>query len=70
MIFVFMNVHFIILHICICIYIEVSSVETDVPNKKVTIVSEGITDKNVFVEKLKSWSTASGKSVELADCCK
>lgn len=43
----------------------VSSVETNVEQKKVTVQSEGL-DEQVLVEKLANWSKASGKYVRLA----
>eukprot|EP00551_Chaetoceros_affinis_P007760 CAMPEP_0203669078 /NCGR_PEP_ID=MMETSP0090-20130426/5545_1 /ASSEMBLY_ACC=CAM_ASM_001088 /TAXON_ID=426623 /ORGANISM="Chaetoceros affinis, Strain CCMP159" /LENGTH=73 /DNA_ID=CAMNT_0050533673 /DNA_START=104 /DNA_END=325 /DNA_ORIENTATION=- len=43
----------------------VSSVETNVDEKKVTVVSEGI-EKEELVKKLSKWSEASGKYVKLA----
>lgn len=46
-----------------------SSVDANVEEKKVTVVSEGV-EKAEMLEKLKRWSEASGKSVDLADCCK
>eukprot|EP00752_Nemacystus_decipiens_P009243 g8256.t1 len=44
----------------------VSAVEADVEAKKVTVSSDGATTKEAMLEALKKWSTASGKSVELA----
>ena len=54
---------------CIIIFLSiasgVSSVETNVEQKKVTVQSEGL-DEQVLVEKLANWSKASGKYVRLA----
>ena len=43
----------------------VSSVDTNVEEKKVTVVSEGLTGEQL-VEKLSKWSESSGKYVKLA----
>ena len=50
-------------------YIGVSSVEANVEEKRVTVTSEGV-DKQFMLDKLLKWSEASGKSVDLAPCCK
>jgi len=44
----------------------VSAVEADVAAKTVTVSSDGATSKQAMLEALMKWSTASGKSVELA----
>lgn len=44
----------------------VASVEADVAAKTVTVSSNGATTKEAMLEALKKWSTASGKTVELA----
>lgn len=44
-----------------------SSVEPDVASKKVVVTSDGQTSKQAMLNALLKWSTASGKSVELAE---
>ena len=46
--------------------VGVSSVETNVEDKKVVVQSEGV-EKEALLEKLSNWSQASGKYVRLAD---
>lgn len=40
--------------------------EADIPAKKVFVTSDGATSKETMLDALMKWSTASGKSVELA----
>lgn len=44
----------------------VSAVEADVEAKKVMVTSNGATTKQAMLDALLKWSSASGKSVELA----
>ena len=51
----------------LCIITGVSAVEADVEEKKVVVTSDGSTSKQTMLDALLKWSSASGKSVELAE---